>query len=229
MSPTRSIVQSLAGRYLPRFPGIYPIVFVSLLAVIPFPAEAQISPQGAIEIEQGGKLWIEGSASIVDYRCQAERLSGNGTIENTGNPQENVKGHGAVTISVSIPVYSLECGRKAMNNDMYKALKAGEYPSISYKLLHAILVDSTTSSVDQLNNWMNIKTTGVLEIAGAQDTTQVYVKGKLLSDDRFRVKGRKQISMKTYDIKPPTALLGLIKASNELTVYFDVTVRLKSS
>ncbi|MDR8391444.1 hypothetical protein NC796_09860 [Aliifodinibius sp. S!AR15-10] len=202
---------------------------MSLFSMITFPAEAQISPQGVIEIEQGGKLWIEGSASIVDYRCQAERLSGNGTIENTGNPQENVKGHGAVTISVSIPVYSLECGRKAMNNDMYKALKAGEYPSISYKLLHAILVDSTTSSIDQKNDWMSIKTTGVLEIAGIQDTTQVYVKGKLLSDDRFRVKGSKQISMKTYDIKPPTALLGLIKASNKLTVYFDVTVRLKSS
>jgi hypothetical protein len=34
--------------------------------------------------------------------------------------------------------------------------------------------------------------------------------------------------MNTYDIKPPTALLGLIKASSELTVNFDVTVRLNN-
>lgn len=205
------------------------IVLISLLAMTPFPAGAQISPRGAIEIEQGGQLWIEGSAGIVDYRCRAEQLSGNGMIENTRAPRENIKGHGAVSILVGIPVQSLECGKKAMNKDMYEALKASQYSSIKYQLIHAALMDSAAISSDQDGDWMNIKTIGVLEIAGVKDTTSVYVKGKLLGDDRFRVKGSKQINMKTFDIKPPTALLGLIRARSELTVRFDVTVRLKSS
>lgn len=198
-----------------------------LLVLMGYPAAAQISSQGAIEIEPGGKLWIEGSASIVDYTCNADQLSGNGTIENAIQPQHNIKGQGGVSIRVSIPVKSLECGKRTMNNDMYEALKAEQYHSIRYQLLSASLTDSTISSADEEGSWMNIKTTGILEIAGEQDTTVVYVKGKLLSEDRFRVKGRREISMETYDIKPPTAMFGLIKASTKLTVYFDVTVRLK--
>lgn len=212
---------------LPKIIYIGSLALAILLVLIGYPAGAQISSQGAIEIEPGGKLWIEGSASIVDYTCKAEQLSGNGAIENAVQPQQNIQGQGGVSIRVSIPVKSLECGKRSMNKDMYEALKAEQYRSIRYQLLSASLTDSTTSSADEEGPWMNIKTTGILEIAGVQDTTEVYVKGKLLSEDRFRVKGGREISMKTYNIKPPTAMFGLIKASTKLTVYFDVTVRLK--
>jgi len=204
-------------------------IFIAAVLILAWlPGRAQIAPKGAIEIEEGGKLWITGSASVVDYTCRAEQLSGNGNIENASEPQQNIKGHGAVSIRVSVPVKSLECGKRAMNNDMYEALKADKYPSIHYQLLNATLVDSNRASSKEERGWMNIKTTGVLEIAGVQDTTQVFVQGKLLSEDRFRVRGSKGVSMNTYDIKPPTALLGLIKASSELTVNFDVTVRLNN-
>ena len=199
-----------------------------LLSLTGLPAGAQISSPGAIEIEDGGQLWIEGSASIVDYTCRAEKLSGNGNIENASQPQENIQGHGAVSIQVSIPVKSLECGKRGMNKDMYEALKADEYQSIRYQLLTADLSDSSASEDGEANSWMNIRTTGVLEIAGVEDTTNVLVQGQLISDDRFRVKGSKEIRMETYDVKPPTAMFGLIKASSELTVHFDVTVRLRN-
>jgi|AntRauTorcE11898_2_1112593.scaffolds.fasta_scaffold10848_3 hypothetical protein len=204
-------------------------IFIAAVLILAWlPGRAQIAPKGAIEIEEGGKLWITGSASVVDYTCRAEQLSGNGNIENASEPQQNIKGHGAVSIRVSVPVKSLECGKRAMNNDMYEALKADKYPSIHYQLLNATLVDSNRASSKEEPGWINIQTIGVLEIAGVKDTTQIFVRGRLLSKDRFRVRGSKGVSMNTYDIKPPTALLGLIKASSELTVNFDVTVRLNN-
>jgi hypothetical protein len=224
----RDILQPLETRPLTGFPLGCLILVINVLVVDPFAAAAQNSSQGAIVIEEGGELWIEGTAGPVDYTCRAEQLSGNGMIENASEPQQNIKGHGSVSVLVRIPVYSLECGKKAMNNDMYNALKAEEHPFIGYQLLHARLVDTATPSTDQKRDWMNIETTGVLEIAGVQDTTQVFVKGKLLSGDRFRVKGSNPISMKTYDIQPPTALFGLIRAHSELTIHFKVTVQLKS-
>lgn len=210
------------------------IGFMALLGLLimgPIEAGAQQAPapQGAIEIEPGGQLWIEGSASIVDYTCEAEELSGNGNIANAEQPQDNVRGHGAVSVAVEIPVKSLECGKRGMNKDMYNALKAQEYETIRYKLLQADLSKDTPTISDEEGDWMNIKTVGVLEIAGVQDTTVVFVKGRVLNEERFRVKGNKKISMKTFDIKPPTAMLGLIRASSDLTVHFDVTVRLKDT
>ena len=237
-------------------PWVSLLLLISFMAMTPFPAGAQsqgqsqsqpqnlsqiqYNPSGVIEIEKGGKLWIEGSASIVDYTCNAEQLSGNGNIENVSEPEENVKAHGDVAITVSVPVRSLECGKRGMNKDMYEALKSKNYPNINYRLLDAIRIEEgevgnaqSSSSSEEFSadgteaGWMNIKTTGILEIAGVKDTTIVYVKGQVIDGNRFQVKGSKQIDMKSFGIKPPTALMGLIKASNELTVHFNVTVHLK--
>ena len=123
---------------------------------------------------------------------------------------------------------------------MYEALKSKKFPNINYRLLEAERITDTAdlqnvyeedgngeSNSDLNANWMNIKTTGILEIAGVKDTTVVYVKGQVLDQNRFQVKGRKEIDMKSFDVKPPTALMGLIKADSELTVHFNVTVKLK--
>ncbi|MDX1586782.1 MAG: hypothetical protein R3222_08555, partial [Balneolaceae bacterium] len=107
-------------------------------------------------------------------------------------------------------------------NINYRLLEA----EVESDTLNAYLSGTNGSNPDKLN-WMNIRTTGILEIAGVKDTTVVHVKGQLLDQSRFQVKGSKEIDMRTFDIKPPTALMGLIKASNELTVHFNVTVHLK--
>jgi len=177
-----------------------------------------------IVVESGGKLWLEGKASIVDYRCDATSMEGIGTLSNVENPTGTIEGHGDVTVSVTIPVKKLDCGKRAMNKDMYNALKTDKFRYIKYHLLEASLINE--SSRTDTTSWMDIKTIGLLEVAGVTDTTSIVVKGKLLGPDRFRVRGSKQINMLNYDVTPPKALLGLIKADKYLTVHFDVTVRL---
>lgn len=188
------------------------------------------SLSGDISIEKGGQVWIEGSAGPVDYRCTARQLSGAGEIENRENPQATVTAHGQVQIAVSLPVRSLDCGKRAMNNDMYEALKADKHDAIRYRLLDAVAVNrESRDATPDSSSWMTIRTRGLMEIAGVEDTTTIYVKGKMLSDRRFRVRGSKQLHMDTYNIDPPSAMFGLIRADKRLTVHFDVTVRLTNS
>lgn len=184
---------------------------------------AQSFQSNNISIEPGGNLWIEGSASVTDYKCEAKKLSGAGRIQNIENPSLNIQEDGSVRIFVKLPVQTLDCGKRAMNRDMYNALKAESHPEISYQLLEAGLAEGDSADMD---GWMNIRTQGIMEIAGVTDTTEIFVQGKLLEDNRFRVRGSKDIHMDTYNIKPPTALFGLIRAEKDLTVHFDVTVRL---
>lgn len=205
--------------------GVFLKILLIIFTVYVSPGRAQ-PIWGNISIQKGGQLWIEGSAGIVNYKCRAEKLSGAGEIENTENPQSTVKGHGEVHISVALPVKSLNCGKRAMNQDMYEALKAEEFPTIRYQLLEAKL-DENVEAADTTSSWMTIRTLGIMEIAGVQDTTDIYVQGKVLNDNQFQVKGSKQIHMKTYNVEPPRALLGLIRADEELTVHFNVTVRLQ--
>ena len=200
------------------------VVILGILLAGPSLSGAQSSSiPGNITIEEGGKVWIDGSAGPVNFQCNAERLSGAGEIENSSNPQATVQGNGQVTISVKLPVKALNCGKRAMNKDMYEALKSERFPTIHYKLLDAHLVDEP---LDSTNQWMKIRTRGIMEIAGVEDTTSFDVQGKLLSNNRFQVKGSKNIHMDTFRIDPPRAMFGLIKANEKLIVHFNVTVNL---
>ncbi|WP_176466206.1 YceI family protein [Aliifodinibius salipaludis] len=202
-----------------------------LLLLTPLLILANISQSGAqsyllenITIEKGGKVWIEGEAGMISYQCNAENLSGVGKINNPNNPRNNINQEdGEIEISVSLPVEALSCGKRAMDKDMYKALKSDNYPNISYRLLSAELADESSDTTE----WMDIHTRGIMEIAGVQDTTSFTVQGKLLNDNRFQVKGSKKIHMDTFNIERPTAMLGLIKASKDLSVHFNVTVQLE--
>ncbi|WP_441000072.1 YceI family protein [Fodinibius sp. SL11] len=201
-----------------------------LLLLTPLIILTNISLSGAqsylldnVTIEQGGKVWIEGEAGMISYQCNAENLSGVGKINNTNNSLNSINAEDSeIEISVSLPVEALSCGKRAMDKDMYEALKSERYPNISYKLLSAQMADEKNNTT----GWMDIHTRGIMEIAGVQDTTSFMVQGKLLNDNRFQVKGSKKIHMDTYNIERPTAMLGLIKASKDLSVHFDVTVQL---
>lgn len=205
----------------------------SMLLLTPLIILTNISPSGAqsylldnVIIEEGGKVWIEGEAGMISYQCNAENLSGVGKVNNTNSSLDNItQDDEQIEISVSLPVESLSCGKRAMDKDMYEALKSNSYPNISYKLLSAQLAENNSDTT----GWMNIHTRGIMEIAGVQDTTSFMVQGKLLSENRFQVKGSKHIHMDTYNIERPTAMLGLIKASKDLSVHFDVIVQLEDT
>jgi len=199
------------------------IGFLSLITLlfIPVLSNAQTIP-GTISIDKGAKIWIEGTAGPVSFSCRAQEVSGKGAIHNTTKPEASVQDSGRVRISVSLPVTSLDCGKKAMNSDMYNALRSKQHPRISYQVLEASLVEG-----QQPQNWMNIHTRGIMEIAGSRDTTDVFVRGKIIGQDQFQVTGHKQIHMDSYQIEPPSKMFGLIRASKELQVLFDVTVTLQ--
>ena len=200
------------------------LLLLSVLLTTPTQSEAQSFPSN-ITIEDGGRVWIEGSAGPVNYSCRARRLSGRGRIANSRSPESSITGTGEdITISVSLPVRSLDCGKRAMNRDMYGALKSGKFPEIHYHLLEATLAGSSADTLS--DGWMTIRTRGIMEIAGSSDTTTVMVRGKVIEENKFHVKGKKELHMDTFDIDPPTAMFGLIRASKDLEVHFDVIVSL---
>ncbi len=208
--------------YFKRCSGLLFLLFLILMSTSR--SGAQSFNPGNITIEKGGKIWIEGDAGMISYQCSAKELSGVGSINNTENPQNTIKGQdGDVAISVSLPVKALKCGKRAMDKDMYEALKYEQFPTIKYKLLDAKLAESNQDTT----GWMDIRTRGIMEIAGVQDTTSFIIQGKLLSENRFNVKGTQQINMDTYNIDPPSAMFGLIRADKKLSINFDVTVKLK--
>lgn len=209
-------------------PSLLLLFFAFALPV--YAQQAGLGISDTILIEEGGAIWIEGSASVMDYTCRAQKLSGTGAIEYI-TAQDGVDGEGDVEITISVPVRTLQCGKRAMNRDMFEALKAEQYPLIRYRLLESNLADTLGRDAEppgeEAGTWISIRARGVLTIAGVSDTTEVTVRGMQLENNRYRVNGSKELNMDTFDITPPSALMGLIRADKRLTVHVDVTVRLR--
>lgn len=69
--------------------------------------------------------------------------------------------------------------------------------------------------------WL-LEVEGILTVAGTSRSITFNAEGAVLDEKRVRVRGHKPILMTDYDIDPPTALLGVVRAQNELTVHFDI-------
>lgn len=165
----------------------------------------------------GSRLWIEGTSTIKDYSCTTGIVDGYAEISSisdmkTGNIHKD-------KAQVSIKVRALDCGNNTMNNDMYNAMKANEFPDIKYELVYARLLSKPDSNLQ-----FTLNTLGYLTVAGKKKLENVKVTVEKLSNDLFRIKGSLPISMLDFGINPPEHLLGLIKAHNNLVVYFDIIV-----
>jgi len=63
---------------------------------------------------------------------------------------------------------------------------------------------------------------GHLYVAGEGRDLQFQVSGTDTGDGALRILGRVTIKMTDFGIQPPTAMLGLLKSKDEVTIHFDL-------
>jgi len=197
------------------------LAVVRLILALQAPALiAQQVAGRAYKLGSGSRLDLEGTATIGEYRCETREIDGSATLAASNEADYGSPGSGAARskVRVAILVRSFECGKRAMNSDMYNAMKADSFPSIAYELRHAE-IHPDSEAVDSART---LDTSGELTIAGVTRIVEMSVTIRQMSPNRFRVFGSKDLSMHDFGIIPPTALWGLIKADDKLIVSFDL-------
>ncbi len=104
-----------------------------------------------------------------------------------------------------------------MNDDMYEAMKDKNNPFILYELLNSKIV-----SEEEIGGWSEIQITGYLTIAGYKRIVNIPLKVRKLPDGKYNLLGIKKLSMHDFNIEPPSAFFGLIKADDELVIKFNL-------
>jgi len=171
---------------------------------------AQQAKQIKYEVVDQSHLWLNGSATLGSWSC------GTGFISGFGIPQ--TADHPAV-VRVIIKVNNLDCGNSGMNKDMYNAMNAETYPNIQYELLDVKRVSNPTE--DGL--WIKLQTRGNLTINNVTKEVDIPVSVRKLAGNAYQVVGSKMLAMSEFNITPPSAFFGLIKAHDDLEVKFDIT------
>ena len=126
---------------------------------------------------------------------------------------------GAITglsgLSFVTPARELKSGKDAMDKNAYKALKTDKNANISFTSASATVI-----AVDA-NNFV-VKAPGKLNIAGTAVDVEITATGKINVDKSISFVGSKKISMKDYNMTPPSFMMGTIKTGNDVTLKFDL-------
>lgn len=189
-------------------------------------AEVVANARGTLEIDNL-KLAIAGTSTVGhDFTCEYAAKASSSLLFDVENDEESWK---AVSRqAVKIPVAEIRCPKdrardqKTMEEKLRDALKMEDYPQISIAPSYA----SGLSSGDTVTATLRIT------MGGKTKTYKGFVLTKsAVEAQRFTAKGSLEIKMKEdFGLAPPTALMGLIKVKQELTVTvtFDAAVTLET-
>lgn len=201
------------------------VLLGALLLLHPGLADAQARYVPTAE----SRVWIEGTSTADDFTCSTQQIEGRARLSVTVSDSRRSSAstvarpvrYNTPAVSATVPVRTLDCGKRRQNRDLYEAMKAEKYPTIHYKLFDAEVV----SAPDSANGHYTLRVTGQLIIAGVRRTVRITVKGQLRDDGRIHARGSLPMKMTDFEIDPPTALLGLIRVRDEIEVHFDLTAR----
>lgn len=171
-----------------------------------------VTAQAQYTVGSASQFWIDGTSTVNSFTCAASEVAGHGVVEEAPSGQTT-----ELDAEVVIPVRAFDCGVRQMNRDLYDALKGQTYPAVRFALDRAEVLPAPPYA-----EWTPVKVWGTITLAGAQRPVTVTAQGQRLGDGRVRIQGQHALRMTDFDIEPPTGLLGLVRAHDDIVVRFDL-------
>ena len=175
----------------------YALILISLLTVS---ISAQAQEYQSKQAESTMK--ISGTSTLHDWHIDVEKF--NGVAKLNGEDIENA--------SFVADVKSLKSGTSSMDDNTYEALKAKEYPNISFK----------STEITGAEGGRSIK--GNLTIAGSTKPITLETTLEKWTENSLTVKGSYTFKMSEFGIDPPRAMLGAIRTGDEITIDFKLVL-----
>ena len=185
------------------------------LACLATMASTPVAPPERVRLvlRDDSRLWLEGDSNVRRWSCLAGELIPEFTLHRDLPTDPPIRVEEA---TVRVPVGRIECGSGRMNRDLRAALRAVEHPEITFDV-----TDARFGSAG-VRGRVDVTATGRLTVAGVSRALELQVAGTDTGDGALRLRGGVAIQMTDFAIAPPTALLGLVRAKDEVTIRFDL-------
>lgn len=180
-----------------------PLLVLSILAAGPSMAQTE----GQFRVLPESEFRLEGTSTLGAYSCASNQVRGEGAPSPDGQ----------MAAEVRVPVAAFRCDNRQMTNDFREALRGERYPEIRFRVHRARIVGPPDAA-----GWARAEAEGSLVVAGQERAVTLPVDGRMLPGGKIRVRGEHPLRMTDFGITPPTALMGLVRAHDRLTVRFDL-------
>ena len=219
------------GHAVARWCTLAAMVLVGSLA--PAPHAGQAAAEGAdlplpLSLATGSVLSLEGTSTLHDFESRTTQS----TLTLTRDPATTVgtgsaglaalvRGAGVRGLDLDVPVLTLRSEKSALDKNLWKALKATQYPTIHFHLAKYSILGSPTADT------LTIRGEGTLSIAGVQrpDTLDAKV---FHTPQGLWLTGSEPLLMSTFGITPPKMMMGTLRVADAIVVRYRLLLAPKS-
>jgi len=157
---------------------------------------------------KASSMTIYGTTNVHDFKTSVQQIKGEVVINSAKKVQ---------SANLEIPVHSIKSGEKLMDNKTYEAFNDAKYPTISFALIDVTSLQINGEDISAIVN-------GNLTVAGVTRKISFKTSGKNTKPGVYVFKGSVALKMTDYKMKPPTAMLGVMKVGDAITLKYDVTL-----
>lgn len=194
-------------------------LFIPLMTAIATTAAAQTTDGVHLAVSPGSELSFEGTSTLHAFHCRTTKVEATVNVDPTYMEAKlSQLNRPLKRVEVVIPVKSLSCGNKGLEENMVRVLKADKYPEIRYQLSTYQIADAGT------DDGLTLKAVGTLTIMGHEKTIEMLVKTDRVRDGNATATGTQPILMTDFGIKPPVFMLGALRTGNKVVVSFKLNV-----
>ena len=164
------------------------------------------------------KMYISGTTNFLSYKCDCQAPLNNIPL----SLKHKDKKVYFENTSLNISSRNINCHQKLYNSNIKKALEADKYPNIQIDLLEAWKLDNSTFSNE--NMWFDIVANANVTIRQIARNTNIKASAIRISNNKYRIKGSKILSMQEFKIKVPQLMFGLITVDDKIDFNFDLVI-----
>ncbi|MCC5940190.1 MAG: YceI family protein [Balneolaceae bacterium] len=192
-------------------------VIISTLLAFAFVFTSATAQDVTYNLSEVTEFKIDGDSNVRSW--YGDITDANATLVLTGI--ENISADGLTpdvfsSLEINIAVDGIESDSGRLTSNLQSYLKGDDYPTITFKLTEITAIDANGNEAD-------ITANGVINAAGVDHSISMNVKAVVNSDGSIRFTGKQDLLMTSFDIDPPTAVMGTIRARDEIEIIFDVT------
>jgi len=186
-----------------KFSNRFSMLLLSILLVSGFHLNGQ-----SLKIDpKTFKMTISGTTNVHDFTSKVTQVAGEIVLNGPKQVQ---------SLNVTIPVKSIKSGEKLMDSKTYATFNADKHPNINFKL-------TEVSSLNVNGDKIDVTLTGNLTMAGVTRKVELKSTGVNNKSGAYAFKGSISLKMSDFKMKPPTAMMGVMKVGDNITLKYDAT------
>lgn len=190
-------------------------IFTPLIVLVL--AAGSLSAQDvSLNLQPDYEVIIDGTSNVRDWDAKVTDINAQFVLNGIeGNDLANLRPEHFKSLTLSMDAKSIEADGRRLTNNIQSYLKADDFPVISFEL-------NEVNSINSNGNNTNIEAEGVVTAAGVSHTVTMNVTAERGNNGSIIFSGNQPLKMTDFNIEPPTAMLGAIKAVDDITIIYRV-------